>query len=80
VALTVGWLWSVIGAPGAGWPCWALSAVQLAWFGRRVGRWHPVSYVLAPALAVLFLAALVLSVLSRWRGTTSWRGRAVPLR
>jgi 4,4'-diaponeurosporenoate glycosyltransferase len=80
VALTVGWLWSVIGAPATGWAWWASSAAQLAWFGRRVGRWHPLAYVVAPVLVVLFLIVLAWSVLSRWRGATQWRGRAVPLR
>ena len=80
VVLMIGWIWSVIGAPAAGWPCWALSALQLWWFGRRVGRWHPLAYAGGPLLAVLFLVVLTLSVWSRWRGATTWRGRTVSVR
>ena len=80
VVLMIGWIWSVIGAPAAGWPGWVLSALQLWWFGRRVGRWHPLAYVVGPLLAVLFLVVLALSAWSRRRGTTTWRGRTVSVR
>ena len=80
IALMVGWLWSVIGAPATGWPWWAMSALQLWWFGRRVGRWQPWAYVAGPLLAVLFLVVLVLSAIDRRRGVTRWRGRDVALR
>lgn len=77
-ALTVAWLWSMIGAPAAGWPCWVASAAQVWVLGRRVGavRWW--AALAAPALAVWFLAVLARSGWRRARGGTApWRGRQV---
>ena len=78
LALTVGWVWSMIGAPAAGWWCWLLSAAQVWVLGRRVGavRWW--AALLAPALAVWFLAVLAVSSWRRVRGRpVRWRGRDV---
>ena len=74
----VAWLWSVIGAPGAGWPCWLASAAQVWILGRRVGRWHLLTAVIAPLLAVFFLCVLAWSALLRaFRWPVQWRGRDV---
>lgn len=77
--LTVGWLWSMVGAPAAGWPCWVASAIQVYVLGRRVAqvRWWAAPF--APLLALFFLAILARSGRRRRRGrSVTWRGRAVP--
>ena len=77
VALTVGWVWSMIGAPAAGWWCWLASAAQVYVLGRRVGaiRWW--AALLPPALAVWFLAVVARSWWLRARGrSVRWRGRS----
>ena len=77
-AATVAWLWSMIGAPAAGWPCWLASALQVYVLGRRVGavRWW--AALLAPLLAIWFLAVLARSGWRRLRGRpVRWRGRDV---
>lgn len=77
--LTVGWLWSMIGAPAAGWLCWAAGAAQVYVLGRRVAQVRWWAAALAPLLAVWFLAVLARSAWRRARGRSSpWRGRAVP--
>lgn len=78
LALTVAWLWSMIGSPAAGWPCWLASAAQVWVLGRRVGsvRWW--AALLAPLLAVWFVVVLGRSAWRRLRRRpVRWRGRDV---
>lgn len=78
--LTAAWLASMIGGPGASWPCWLASAAQVYVLGRRVGavRWW--AALLAPVLAVVLLAVLTRSTWRRLRrAEVRWRGRDVPL-
>jgi 4,4'-diaponeurosporenoate glycosyltransferase len=80
-AAMVAWIWSLAGAPFTAVACYALSVVQVAVQGRRVGRFGPVVAVAYPALLVFFLAvflrSVVLTVLAR---PVPWRGRRVPTR
>lgn len=79
VPLTVAWVWSMLGAPFAGWPCWLVSAAQVWILGRRVGavRWW--AALLTPLLAAWFVLLLARSAWRRATGrTVGWRGRDVP--
>jgi 4,4'-diaponeurosporenoate glycosyltransferase len=80
-AAMVGWIWSLAGAPFTAMGCYALSAVQLWWQGRRVGRFGPVTAICYPVLLVfflvLFLRSAALTALGR---PVRWRGRSVPSR
>lgn len=77
--LAVAWVWSMVGAPFAGWPCWLAGAAQVWLLGRRVGavRWW--AALLTPLLALWFLAVLGRSAWRRLRRRpVAWRGRDVP--
>jgi 4,4'-diaponeurosporenoate glycosyltransferase len=57
---------------------YAVSALQVGWASRRVGSFHPLSWVFFPVPLVAFVVLFAGSIVQRLRGRPArWHGRAV---
>lgn len=74
--LAVAWVWSLAGGWAASPWCYPVSAAQVWWMGRRVGRYGPVTAALYAVPLAVFVVLLVRSLVRRATGRpVSWRGR-----
>ncbi len=72
------WITSLAGGPFTGWLAYPLSAIQVWVLGRRAGRVGPLLAAIYPVLVVVLVGVVGRAVWLRARGTTTWKGRAVP--
>jgi 4,4'-diaponeurosporenoate glycosyltransferase len=78
LVVVAAWITSLAGGPFAGWLAYPLSAIQVWVLGRRAGRVGPLLAVVHPVLVVVLVGIVGRAAWLRVRGTTTWKGRAVP--